>query len=154
MGDKNNRKAKLMYESFLSLAVRVPVSAEYNLFAAKVADRAVAAQQSGTGGKTAAVNVGGHSATALDTVEADVGGGRSSSGRSRTSQEIANGSTDWFAKVNPLVAAFYDAIVIYAWAHNKSLHLHENITHNEKIRKLLWDNVFTDGKSGKKVVFR
>ncbi len=49
-------------------------------------------------------------------------------------------------KVNPLLAAFYDAIVIYAWAHNRSLHLQENnLTHNEKIRKLLWNNVFTDG---------
>lgn len=49
------------------------------------------------------------------------------------------------SKVNPLLAAFYDAIVIYAWAHNRSLHLNENLTHNEKIRKLLWNNVFSDG---------
>ena len=43
------------------------------------------------------------------------------------------------------MAAFYDAVVIYAWAYNQSLYMHENITHNEKIRKLLWNNIFTDG---------
>lgn len=121
-----------MYESFLSLAVKVPTSAEYNLFAAKVAERATAAQQMGMGGKTAAINVG-----AQEENEILAKNGR---------QKLANGNTDWFAKVNPLVAAFYDAIVIYAWAHNKSLYLNENIPHNEKIRKLLWNNVFTDGK--------
>ena len=42
-GDKNNRKAKIAYESFLSLAVRVPTSAEYSLFVAKVVERANAA---------------------------------------------------------------------------------------------------------------
>lgn len=125
-----------MYESFLSLAVKVPTSAEYNLFAAKVAERATAAQQSGRGGKTAAVNVG---VKVEDHQSTEVVGQRG---------KLANsGNTDWFAKVNPLVAAFYDAIVIYAWAHNKSLHLNENITHNEKIRKLLWNNVFTNGES-------
>lgn len=39
-GDKSNRKAKLAYESFFSLAVRVPTSPEYNLFVAKVVERA------------------------------------------------------------------------------------------------------------------
>ena len=39
-GDRNNRKAKIIYESFFSLAVRVPTSAEYNLFSAKVFERA------------------------------------------------------------------------------------------------------------------
>lgn len=48
-------------------------------------------------------------------------------------------------KVNPLLAAFYDAIVIYAWAHNKSLYFNEALKYNEKIRKFLWNNVFSDG---------
>ena len=39
-GDRNNRKAKLIYESFFSLAVRVPTSAEYALFSSKVLQRA------------------------------------------------------------------------------------------------------------------
>lgn len=51
-GDRNNRKAKLIYESFFSLAVRVPTSAEYNLFASKVVERA------SDSSKANAVNVG------------------------------------------------------------------------------------------------
>jgi len=39
-GDKHNRKAKLIYESFFSLAVRVPTSPEYGLFASKVYEKA------------------------------------------------------------------------------------------------------------------
>ena len=38
--NRNNRKAKKIYESFLSLAVRVPTSAEYALFSSKVLQRA------------------------------------------------------------------------------------------------------------------
>ena len=49
-------------------------------------------------------------------------------------------------QMNPLVAAFYDAVTIYAWAYNQSLYSNENMTQNEKITKFLWNNVFTDGK--------
>ena len=38
--NKNNRKAKRIYESFFSLAVRVPTSAEYSLFSTNVFQKA------------------------------------------------------------------------------------------------------------------
>lgn len=55
-GDKNNRKAKIAYESFLSLAVRVPISAEYNLFVAKVVERAAAAAAASGSSSTSIIN--------------------------------------------------------------------------------------------------
>lgn len=40
-GDKNNKKARAIYESFFSLAVRVPISAEYSVFVNKVFKKAM-----------------------------------------------------------------------------------------------------------------
>lgn len=34
-GDKNNRKAKIMWDSFMTISVHVPTSPEYSLFVSK-----------------------------------------------------------------------------------------------------------------------
>lgn len=45
LGDRRNKEAKIMYEAFMVIAVRVPVSAAYNTFVFEVAKRATAASR-------------------------------------------------------------------------------------------------------------
>ncbi|CAG2105995.1 unnamed protein product [Medioppia subpectinata] len=51
-------------------------------------------------------------------------------------------------QVNPIVAAFYDCILMYAWAYNKTLAVGGDPRDGRTLARRLWDNTFKDGLTG------
>lgn len=114
-GDVNNKKARSIYESFLSLAVRVPLSVEYNTFVNKVYKKAT---------------------SEFDNIKSEdvssVGEDQHASFNKRALQ------------INALTAAFYDTALIYTWAYNRSLSQTGSVKFAD-VKKFLWNNIFSDG---------
>jgi hypothetical protein len=52
---------------------------------------------------------------------------------------------DRFSQVNPLVAAFYDTVLMYAWAFNKTLADGEDPTDGRILSRKLWNQTFYNG---------
>lgn len=119
VGDKNNKKAKAIYESYLSLSVRVPTSSEYNIFVSDVFKRANLEFQN--------ININHVS--------------------NQANASSSSHSKGLYSQINPLVAAFYDCIILYAYAYNRSLSSTDTgMSRNSLVTQYLWNNIFPDGK--------
>jgi len=54
-------------------------------------------------------------------------------------------NTNTIIQVNPIVAAFYDCVLMYAWAFNKTLALGGDPKDGRTLVRRLWSNSFQNG---------
>lgn len=100
MGSRRNNDAKQVYQSLMVVAARIPVSDEYDSFAAKIAKAATLLSDKR------------HKYTKAD--------------------------------INPIVAGFYDAALLYAAAINRTIR-EKNDPHNaSEVLRHIWGNTFTE----------
>lgn len=55
------------------------------------------------------------------------------------------GITQAFSQVNPITAAFYDAVQMYAWALNKTLERGGDPMNGREVMAELWNRTFLSG---------
>ena len=108
LGSRRNKEAKQMYESLMIIAVRIPVSQEFETFAHRVAKMATASSTRG------------HRYSAAD--------------------------------INPILAAFYDSIVIYASAVNQTLAQGRDPNDGRQVISNIWGKTYLEGKARKHTI--
>ena len=102
MGSRRNNDAKQLYQSLMIVAARIPVSDEFETFAAKVAKQA---------------NLLSHISQKRKYTKADI---------------------------NPIVAGFYDAVILYATAVNKTISEKNDPRNATDVLRHIWGNTFTE----------